>query len=550
MNTSPLTATQVPKSTRIPDWVFIGIFFFLAASLFYRGHLYSKDTSSKFQSALQFVKQGTLSIEITDKAWGFTGKGGRLFPPFPIGSILSMLPPAIITQFSSLIAGRELSETFFPSIMITGMHLLYTTGFLTLWFIFICRQGISEQRAFFFSTALLFSTQLLHYSSSGWSEIPALFWGTLFITIFTAIPPLEKPQNLTNKKLWFTLFFQQLKNSFTILFSKNHTKQQKRFLIIGAFSLIFASIIRMEYIVFFYIFLFLQMRYSPRKRSVAFLFILALSLAPIIHLAYNQYRFGSMFSFGYFTKNTYHSNFTQGILSLKHIEGRFFSLSYVKHFYSMFLSFGRVHLFWSSPLVLLLPLFLRYRRCLPAQSKILFYSSLLSLLLLPVLGPNSWCWGNRYFLIIMPYLLLPVFFMYNQNRPYTVAFVILLSMGTIISVLGTIVNYHVVLERLVAQQGYEDGLFTHINSFYHAPFWAHLYLFGEKLLATTSLFTMSSASWLYIRSHCLDIWPVNMVAQHLPLRTTAIAWFGTVAGTFLYYKLVIHKKLSHFKRQT
>ena len=465
------------KSTSIK----IILWFVLLFSLFFSGHLYSTDNASKISSANSLITQGSFEIGDYDGAWGISGVSGKTYPIFPVGSILVMVPPVSVYQVASYAAGESLPH-YFISFLVTFINLFITA--LSGWLIFLLcmTYGRSFKEALLFSTVILFSTAMLPYSQTGWSEPSAL----LFALAGFVLLAVGKKKKVSGYRLW----------------------------LLWALCCSAAWLIRIEYVAFFGFFVLISICRKEIYLKEITVIVAVFSLAALMHGWFNQHRFGSVFNFGYFggTVSESKSVSTGAAGSLMEFLSRYAPVKYIGNSLRFYFSFGRLHWFWVSPLIGLIPVIVCFKKEIPSFIKTVFLASLIYMLILGGLGRNSWCWANRYMYTIFPFAIFPLVFLWRKNRWLKGVFCFLAGAGTIVSVMGSVVNYHVVLENLVEKYGFQNAMWHYTDSFLTAPFWHHLYSFPGQFVNTAALAFKGNnlPPWDELRTTCIDIWPVGL----------------------------------------
>ena len=481
----------------LPEWAIVFIWFILSLMIFYSGHLYSNDTVSKIESARNVIKHGSFEVSGYNGAWGRVGRDGKTYPHFSIGSVLIMIPPVLIYETLSAISGKPLPK-FVQSVLVSGFNLICTTLIGMLFFLLFKHLGKSSKRSFIYANIIIFTSEIWQYSSTGWSEPAALLWGLLgfAILIIGKSDPMRQPSN----QKW----------------------------VLWAMCALIASLIRLEYITFFIFFLFITFLYNKTqwKSYIPLLFIICTSM--IIHMGFNFYRFESFFNFGYFgqVSNKSVSMAASGANSIMEIIYKFFPKNYLRTIYRIYISFGRVHWFWVSPLLILSPLVIFYKK-IPLLIKQVFIAACFQLCIITAIGSNSWCWGNRYLYTTFPYLLLPVFFLPLEIKNLSRAFKIFSVVGFIISLFAVLVNTHYAQELLVGKYGYHKAMWESTSNFINAPFWLHVKLFPKMIVNTLSLMIKGNnlPPWELLRTNCLDIWPVGLCGAGINSFISFGLWF-------------------------
>ncbi len=496
------------------------VFFFLVLMIFYSGHLYSSDTQTKIESARNFLTRGTFAIDMSTGAWGVSGRGGAVYPHFSIGSILAVMPAALAGIVIAPITGAQLATRVTGSmVVLTNVAITAIFGAVLFWL--YRRWKLSARRALAFSAAVIFASQLWPYSSTGWSEPLALLLG---LAAFACIAFIQS--DTTPRSSWV------------------------RWIFWGACAGA-ASLIRIEYTLFFLIFACVWSLREKRRVSNVFAGCAIIGLISLAHPLFNYLRFGASADFGYFASGDTHTA-VDAVRNAIHYAGDIIiSRETLKHAYWFFLSFGKNHWFWVSPLLALSLTIPWQWPKLPSNVRTLFLTAAMFTPLYIFLINTAewccttWCWGYRYFLVTFPFLLLPLAFTVWERRWTRIVFVCLAGVGVGISFFAAVVNFHVALERLAAQYGYEQTMWGRTASFAGAPFWEHVRMFPEQLRNTFALLTGSviSGDWEVLRITCLDIWPVGAVAQGAPAWLSFGAWGALVAITAAFYWIVLHPRM-------
>ncbi len=510
------------KMKSFPDYLIVFIWFFLTLMIFYSGHLYSNDTLSKSESALNVITKGSFEVSGYHGAWGSPGRDGKNYPNFAIGSILTMIPATLCYKTLSVITGNVLPK-YILSAFLTGGNIIITALSGCLIFILLVQFNQSKRKAFLFANIMLFSTEMLQYSSTGWSEPAAFFWGLLGFAILS----VKRDSNTDKMPL----------HAWTL----------------WAVCSFMASLIRLEYTVFFLFFLVVHFFSNKTKWKEYLLPLCVLCFVIFIHLGYNFYRFESIFNFGYIgqnmNKNT--SVISSGVSSASDILQMFNPSRYIATFYRTYISFGRVHWFWVSPLLALCPFFLLYRQ-MPTIIKQIFITACFYLVIIIAVGNNSWCWGNRYLYTVFPFLMFPVFFFPLNKKNVSIIFIVLSITGFIISLISSLINAHVVQEILVKKYGYTDAMWKYTTHFFSAPFWTHVKFFPEQFLNTIMLIEKGGnlPPWEVLRTDCLDIWPVGMCGAGANSFLSFGLWFLLVVTTILFFIKIIKPGLLRENRRS
>jgi hypothetical protein len=503
--------------------VYIPVFLSLCTSLLvvYSGHLYSNDTYTKIASARNLLSRGTFAIDPSTAAWGFGGPQGRTWPHFTIGSILTMVPAVVVYNAVATITGRA-PPFFAMSALVTMMNLLYSALIGVCVFFILQRWGISATRAWIYALGLLFTTEILQYSSTGWSEPAALFWTCAGLALFTHNTHPER-----------------------------YTRHPIRAWVLWALPCAVAATIRMEYLLFFLCFIgihfLVEKDGSARHRLRAHASAALICVSTLgIHMVFNMYRFGSFFDFGYFGGSPVPAETvpaavagSSALSALGDIAARFFSPSYAATFFRTYISFGRTHWFWAAPLIAGMPLVCIHMKTQPLHMRILLACTAIYCMVLPAFGTNTWCWANRYLYAVLPYPVIAVLLLGTYKRRYAPLLFGLSATGGIVALASTLVNAHYVQEILVHSYGKTAAMGVRTAHFFNAPFWHHCRLVPEQAMNTCLLAVgrYDPVSWETLRTTCLDIWPVGLTAAGVPGPVSFLLW-ALVCGTAVYSGMV------------
>lgn len=492
------------------EYEFVTVFgwFVLFLLVFYSGHFYSSDTVTKVNSATNLLCSGSFAIDMGSGAWGVTGANGGVYPHFSIGSILMMIPAAAIQLLLSKIAPMP-AELL--GALVTGQNLIITAVIGTLLFVIFRHYSLSFKKSFLCAAAIVVTGQLLPYSSVGWSEPAALMWSVAAFTMLAV--------NKCDTKGW-------------ILWG----------ILAGA-----ASLIRIEYSIFFAVFWIISVaenkRVSARHIGASALYALLQSG----HLFFNMYRFGTSADFGYIGNESRQLSALDAAGSLADKAHTFFSdPDTMRHAYWFFLSFGKVHWFWVSPLLILAPLVPVFRRYVPQHIMRLFISAaIVSPLYVYFINTaswccTSWCWGYRYYTVIFPFLLLPTAFFVFKKMWLRICALTAATTGFFISAVVSMTNYHLALENLILRFGYDDVMWGRTARFGQAPFWEHLRLFCTQIGATVILpWSNRELSWSVLREKALDIWPVGLSAMGVAPAIAMGAWCALIILLTAYTRFLL-----------
>lgn len=202
---------------------------------------------------------------------------------------------------------------------------------------------------------------------------------------------------------------------------------------------------------------------------------------------------------------------------------------------------GKMHFFWAAPLLALLPLAAIQWRNVPGVARRLFVAALAGTFAVTVFGQNSWAWSNRYLYIQIPFLLLPLAFVNYRTLPLRMAAIAAAAVGALVSLAGTLVNYHVMLEKRVDAYGYARVMLDDALSAGGAQFWTHLAALPAQLQTTAAhLFSAHGTStWKYLRENALDMWPVGLSAVGVPPIAAMALWLLLVAAVVGAFRTIV-----------
>lgn len=472
------------------------IFFWFVLSLFilFSGHRYSSDSTSKFESARAFMTTGSFNLSDSENGWGRKDSEGNEFTYFTFGSVLLMFPPAICIELLHLISGKTIPEEI-SSFCITFQNLIITALIGLLLFKLFRIYNFSYKQSFYYSTIIVFGSQILQYSSTGWSEPGA------FLFSLAGFYYINKD---SGKWILLSVFF-----ALVIL-------------------------IRIEFAIYAIVFISLSVLKNNLKVKMLIKMFISFGLILSLQLIFNYIRYHNVLDFGYFsfTGSTSKAGYSLSLFA-----------RYIRSFFYSYLSFGRLHFFWVSPLILLNILIPFHWNGIPQKIKIAYISSLITLLIIPFAGYNSWCWGNRYIYLYFPYLLITIFFI--KNITLKIYFRILLIFALIINALSTLVNSHVVQEILANRYGAAKSIELSAANFTKTTFLYHIKLFPDNLISTFKLLISmpDNKTWEWFRYNCLDIWPVGLSAFSQNPYIPFLLWITVILLTIIYYKKVIIKIL-------
>jgi len=436
-----------PPGSRNTSHTAVWFFAFLTSVylLFGGGHMYSADNNAKLGVAIQLVKTGWVAMaEDWDGGYTFIGADGRTYIPFPIGSTLVYVP---------CVLAAELLARVFPSIparYVTEFLVVSTNAFISaalcvVLFLAASTLGYSKRAALLTSLVAGLATIVWPYAKQEWSEPPAAL--AVAVAAYSLVCYRLNPR--------------------------------RRYAVGAGLALGAASLFRLETMALFPVGIGLLV-YAWRKADrshpfpqVALGFSLAYFLAWAPNPWYNQARTGNPLNFVYGDfmqrKELVHQLHDETSPNLSSQEAHVTlpnlwiqrALSVPKRLpltiARILVSPGKSVLFFSPPLLLLPWAWPRFRRQQPQtfwfwMGLPLAYGAVLCL----YGAGSSWAWGERYWMPIVPLLVLPGVALLagsNESLPQVcrAPIVLLLMAGVIVQWLGVATNYQVTYEKLLAR---------------------------------------------------------------------------------------------------
>lgn len=488
---SRLRSIGSPKKSVVTFSVWMFLWLVVTLSVFFSGHLYSNDSLTKIHSMRNFLGTGSFRVSSV-RTWGHTGRDGIYYPQFSLGSILNTAPSVATFRFAEVVTGTKLPQELLGALVVY-QNVLYTALIGVCMFLLMLVSGLPSFSAFLWSSAIVFGSQILPYSSTAWSEPGAFFFGATAFLLWTFFQ-----RNGKSRIAWFA----------------------------WSVAALAASLIRIEYVAFFLLFaLVVTIRKKRMPAGIHYSGPAGIVLL-IGHLGFNLYRFGSFSNTGYIDMSAGHSNRLSQIISSA------LSIETIGYAWSFLVSFGKVHWFWVSPLLVLVPLIFIHRKTVPDGIRSLFYASLLFMPLhILLIGTakeacTSWCWGFRYFYTTFPFLLIPIGFIYPCFGRWRKALPILVGLSITMSIVPSLTNFHLVLEHDIARHGFDSVMWERIHVPWHAPFFDHFHLLLQQIGPTIDLALGRTLepSWELLRTQCLDIWPVGFAAMGFDPRLGFLLW--------------------------
>lgn len=469
------------------------IFFWFVLLLFipFSGHRYSNDSTAKYETARAFINTGSFNIESSETGWGRKNSVGEVYTYFTFGSVLLMFPAAIFAELLQVVIGKEISEEI-VSFIVTFQNLVISSVIGLFLFLLFKLHLYTNREAFYYSNIIVVGSQMLQYSSTGWSEPGAFLFS--FIGFYFV--------NLKTKKWELWALFSAL-----------------------------AILVRIEYSIYVVLFLIFNLYKKKINKKELFKVIILFIIVLSFQLLFNFVRYRNVLDFGYFSLTK--GNVSKAGYSLSPIS------RYLRSFYYSYLSFGRLHIFWVSPLILLNVMIPIHWKHLPQIIRTTYLTTIFVLIIIPFAGYNSWCWGNRYLYLYFPYLLISLFFIKDITR--MIWFKILLVLSLVVSLLSTLVNSHVVQEILSIKYGPQKSIEITAANILNGTFWQHLNLFPKQLLNTFNLVINfpNDRSWEWFRLNCMDIWPVGLSSFINNAYIPFFVWVFIIGIVFIYYNKFI-----------
>lgn len=469
--------------------IIVFVWFLLLLLIPFSGHRYSDDSTAKYETAKIFIATGSFNIELSEKGWGYRSPNGGIYTYFSIGTIIVMMTPALIVTLLESVLSITVPEQI-VSVIITFQNLLITSFIGLFLFLIFSENKFSRKASLICSMIIVVGSEILQYSSTGWSEPSSLLLSLMALYFLKD----------RNWKLW-------------AIFSS------------------LAILIRFELAMFFCFFAILNIIKKNMSIKDVLSVLMIFSFIFSLQMIFNYVRYDTVLHFGYF-------NIGNTVTNSNVVNSSIWS-RYLKSFYFSYLSFGRLHFIWVTPLILLSPLLLVYKEKIPEKILISLISASLSMLIIPFAGYNSWCWGNRYLYPFFIYLIIPLFLNKKVLRLPITKVIIILSI--IISISSTLINSHVIQEKLSKKLGAAESIVLTASDFHYATFWYHIQEIPNATFNTFQLMfnSVGNLSWEYLRENCLDIWPVGMTSFFDNPIYPFILWIALILGVVTYSILII-----------
>lgn len=372
-------------------FIFIFIFFTAFYFILSSGHFDSVDEVHVFQTTQSLIKKGELTVPPVVGA--VKGIGEKYFSPKSILPSILLIPFYLTgsflnyslsentkSLFSNPIYSGDYNSLFGGNVIIhvTAMFNVAATALLcALYYLFSIRLRFSQKTSFFGSFILGVSTILCYYSKT-------LFTHTLgCLFLFAAV--------------YFLIIY------------KEHFKQLP--LVLSGLSLSFAVLTRFELALAIPVYLWyiaadktpFQFRALNKELINKYiLFLLPVFIAFISRCFINHSKFGLFTFIGYSDISNFHGSMLEGL-------------------YGNLISVGRSVFIYSPPLVIAM---FYFKDFLKENKNEAVFSIAVSLLFVfyyskLVDWQGGMCWGNRYLLILIPFLLFPLNYLmesYFKNK--------------------------------------------------------------------------------------------------------------------------------------
>lgn len=490
------------------------------------GHLYSADTEIKALITEGMVERGSVALPEVRMIYMVPGRDGLSYAPFPVGTSITMIPFYMVGDgLSHLLPNlpRELILEFFLSLI----NQLATA--LTCMVLFsLCRQmGYSVRTALVTALIYGFCTIAWPYAKTCWSEPQATLCILAAFYCVVRFGSVQKPAWL----VWAGLL-----TGYGIT-----TKHE-----MGLYMFLLTGLI----VCYMY-----RNGFSWRNLLVSMAaYGIPLACFGFLNLYYNYLRFESWFHFGHYASLQTHFERSDTIPFLDSIEG------IVVGVYQRLFSSGKSILLYSPPVILVYWAFksfwLNHRAeavfCLAVP--VVFFIS----------AGSSWqmsgiAWGERYFMSITPFMVLPLSALAANLLDHRKAFlkkslIGLSAAGFCVQIIAVSVNFQATVDKLVSKGGKFDVQLMSYDPEY-SPLLLNFKAFLSRIpdtwrLATQGLASMektqsaSTASLTMmdfkqkslrdaIRYHTFDFWFLYMYFMNFSM------FLIIIAGSFLSALIVL-----------
>ncbi len=398
----------------------IGLILFLWFALFYllttSGHIFTPDGTLMYLVTEGLVERGDPALPTQEGDWSFwhteIGRDGRRYAIYGLGPSLAAVPFYLLGRGVAEIAPAT-SEPVFQRplklfhprefntfVRIWGVSLtnaIVAAGVVWLLYAVSLTLGLGRGTSLALAFILGAASPLWHYSKTFFGEPMSALALLLFLYLM-----LKHRQDASSR----SLFWAGVALSAALLIKAANA-------VFLAAALPFAAV--------------LVWTKQDRLRHLATLGLGLISLFPII-LYYNAYRFGTIFETGYSSKIDFTHPFLSGVIGLLISPGR------------------GLFLYFPLALLSLVVLILRWKRD-RALSVFLF-----SMLLIPALfhakwwsWEGGWCWGPRFFVPVLPLLVLPLGYWIDERRDRpTGAWIVLVVavLSAVIAFSGILVSFN------------------------------------------------------------------------------------------------------------
>lgn len=425
--------------------------------------MYSGDSNAKLGVAVQLVKTGDVAMpEDWDGGYnyvGSVGSDGRTYMPFPIGSTLVYIPCVLAGELLSRVS-PALPVRYVTEFLVAGTNAFFSAALCVILFLAAAVLGYSKRTALLTSLVAGLATIVWPYAKQDWSETPAAL--AVAITAY-----------------WLVCY---------------RLKPRRRYAVGAGLALGAASLFRLETMALFPvgIGLLAYAWYKTDRFHPFHQMLMGFSLAYLIAWApnawYNHVRSGNPLNFVYGefeqskelahrASDTASPGFSSqgGRETLSKEEGippsnkgnpwvqralsipKRLPLTIAK----ILVSPGKSVLFFSPPLLLLPWAWPRFRRQQAGNFWLWMGLPVAYIAILCLYGAGAtWSWGERYWMPIVPMLILPLAaFGEERSGPISAparlssAFIVLVLAGFSVQCLGVATNYQVTYEKYLIYSG-------------------------------------------------------------------------------------------------
>lgn len=415
MPLDPGETRSTRRTGRTGFWLFLWFlaFYLLSTS----GHIYTPDGVLMYLVTEGLVERGDPAMPAEEDAWPFwhtaPGQDGRRYAIYGLGPSLLAVPFYLVGSWLAGVCPPE-SEAVFehPLVLFHPRTLPYfvkmcgvaltnaVVGAGVVWLVFASALalGFRERTALALALILGVSSPLWHYAKTSFSEPMAAFALALFLLFAIKYRETGRPHHV---------FAVGVALSFLLLIKVAH----------GVFLVAGLPLVAS----------YVWGRKTARlKHGVLFLAGL-FSLVPLI-LYYNARRFGTVWETGYASKLDFSQPFAEGFAGLLISPGR------------------GLFLYFPLSVFLLAALLGAWKR-----ERALSLCLLASFLLVPLLHAKwwswegGWCWGPRFFIPVLPLLVLPLGYWLEDARrhaPRTQLLWVVVLLSAVIAFSGAWVSFN------------------------------------------------------------------------------------------------------------